>query len=356
LGEWESMKKSKTRNSDSESLEHDLLESIHGSWITQALCVFAQLRIADLLAEGPRTSESLAASTDSHAPSLRRLLRALTTIDICREPEDDLFEITPKGSLLGEHVTGSLRSWTIWWGAHLWQDWGNLMYSVKTGHSARKMLMGTEDFKHLEQNPETAAVFNKGIGELTRLVSRAITRIYDFSDFKRIMDVGGGHGELLIAILTENPAVSGVLFDLPHAVGGAKSRVAEAGLTSRCGFLEGNFFESVPGGADAYILKNIIHDWDDPKCKLILENCGRAMAGRGRLLLIERVMPARLAVSDDHRAITRNDLTMLVAHAARERTETEIRDLLNTAGFRVNRILPAGMAFSIIEAHPLHFP
>ncbi len=345
------MKESKIENAESKSLGFNLLESIHSNWITQAIYVFAELRIADLLAEGPKTSEDLATVTETHAPSLHRLLRALATIDICREREDGLFEITPKGSLLRTDVTGSLRTWTIWWGAHLWQVWGNLMYSIKTGKSARKLLTGMESFQYLEQNPEVAAVFNQAVGELTRFTSERIVQIYDFSGLKRIMDVGGGYGELLMSILRAYPAASGLLFDLPHVIRGGKSRFKEAGLTSRCEFLEGNFFESVPIGADAYILKNVIHDWDNEKSSLILKNCRRVMTNKQRLLLIERVIPARLEVSADHQSIMRNDLTMLVAHAAQERKETDFRDLLNTSGFCVNRIIPAGMAFSIIEAY-----
>jgi len=344
------MSKNRTGNSESVSPAHRLLECVTSSWMAQAAYVAAELRLADLLAEGPRTSEDLAIATGTHAPSLHRLLRALTTIEICREREDGSFEITPMGSLLGTDVPGSLRSWTIWWGAHLWQVWGSLLYSVKTGESARKMLSGTDGFKHLEQDPEAAAVFNEALVELTRLTSKSVVRIYDFSGLKRIVDVGGGYGELLICILRASPATSGVLFDLPHAIEGGKRRFEEAGLASRCEFLEGDFFVSVPGGADAYILKSIIHDWDDKKSKLILENCRSAMGEKGRLLLVERVLPDRLEVSAAHQAAVRTDLTMLVAHAGQERTEAEFRGLLSSAGFRVIRILPVGMTFSVIEA------
>ena len=340
-------------NPESVSLVQRLLECVTNSWMAQATYVAAELRIADLLAEGPRTSEDLAAATGTHALSLRRLLRALTTIEICREREDGSFEITPMGSLLGTGVPGSLRSWTIWWGAHLWQVWGNLLYSVKTGESARKLLIGTDSFKHLEEDPEAAAVFNHALVELTRLTSESVVRTYDFSGLKRIMDVGGGYGELLISILRASPETSGVLFDLPHAIEGGKRHFEKAGLASRCEFLEGDFFESVPSGADAYILKSIIHDWDDEKSKVILENCRRAMAEGGRLLLVERVIPDRLEISAAHQGVVRSDLTMLVAHAAQERTEAEFRDLLSSARFRVTRILPAGMTFSVIEAFPL---
>lgn len=349
------MSENKTGNLESISLAYKLLECVTSSWMTQAIYVAAELRIADLLKEGPMTSEDLAAATGAHAPSLHRLLRALTTIEICKEHKDGSFEITPMGLLLGTDVPGSLRSWTIWWGAHLWQVWGNLLYSVRTGKSARKLLFGTDGFKHLEQNPELAAVFNQALVEVTRLTSEDVVRIYDFSGLKRIVDVGGGYGELLISILRANPANSGILFDLPHAIEGGKRRFEEAGLACQCEFVEGDFFKSVPKGADAYILKSVIHDWDDNNSKLILENCHHAMAEKGRLLLVERVLPERLEVTADHQAVVRNDLTMLVALAAKERTETQFRELLKSAGFRVTRILPVGMTFSVIEAFPLNF-
>lgn len=350
--EQDPMSKNITENFETVSLANRLLECVTSSWMAQATYVAAELRIADLLAEGPMTGEDLAAVTGTHAPSLRRLLRALTTIEICREREDGSFEITPMGSLLGTDIPGSLHSWTVWWGTYLWQVWGSLLYSVKTGESARKLLTGTDGFKHLEQDPEVAAVFNQALVELTRLISESVVRAYDFSGLRRIVDVGGGYGELLISILRASPATSGVLFDLPHAIEGGRRRFEEAGLASRCEFLEGNFFESVPSGAVAYILKSIIHDWDDKNSKLILENCRHAMIEGGRLLLVERVLPDRLEVSAAHQAVVRSDLTMLVAHAAQERTEAEFRDLLNSAGFRVTRILPVGMTFSVIEAFP----
>jgi SAM-dependent methyltransferase len=346
------MNETGTGDSENLPLAHRLLDCVTNSWMAQAAYVAAELRLADLLADGPRTSEDLAVATGADAPSLHRLLRALTTIEICREREDGSFEITPMGSLLGADTPGSLRSWTIWWGTNLWQVWGNLLYSVKTGESARKLLTGTDGFKHLEGNPETAAVFNQALSELTRLTSNSVVQTYDFSGLKRIVDVGGGYGELLICILRANPAISGVLFDLPHAIEGGKRRLEQAVLARRCEFVEGDFFASVPDGADAYILKSVIHDWDDKNGKLILENCRSAMGNKGRLLLVERILPDRLEVSAAHQAAVRTDLTMLVAHAAHERTEVEFRELLNSAGFNVSQVIPIGMTFSVIEACP----
>jgi hypothetical protein len=344
------MKKDISETSGSLSAAHQLLECITGSWKTQALYAAAELKIADMLANGPRTSEELAAASGAHAPSMHRLLRALATIEICVERKDGSFEITPMGALLGTDATDSLRSWTIWWGMHLWPVWGNLLHSVITGQCARKLVTGTEGFGHLEQDPEAAARFNLAMAELTHLSTESVAESYDFSGLKSIVDVGGGYGELLLTLLKAYPDISGTLFDLPHAMEGARQHFAEAGVISRCDFYAGNFFDSIPGGADAYILKSVIHDWDDDKSRQILENCRQAMGQRGRLLLVEQVLPDHLENSATHQSLMRSDLTMLVAHAAKERTESEFRALLNTAGMRTTRIILANSTFSVIEA------
>jgi orsellinic acid C2-O-methyltransferase len=332
------------------SLSQKLMESITGSWRSQALFVAAELGLADLLRNGPRTKDDLAATTGVHAQSLHRLLRALTTIEICRETEDGLFEITSMGSLLGSDVSGSLRSWAIWWGSNLWPVWGNLLYSIRTGESARKLLTGTDGFKHLEQDSASAATFNQALVELTRLIADRIVMRYDFSKMRQVVDVGGGYGELLATIIRNSSICEGVLFDLPHAVKGGKCLFKQAGLAGRCKCVEGDFFQSVPEGADAYILKSILHDWDDDDARRILSNCRRAMPQRGRLLLVERILPKRLDVSVDHQALARSDLTMLVALASQERTLAQFQKLLQSAGLEVIRIVPLGMTFSVIEA------
>ncbi|MGH9550503.1 MAG: methyltransferase, partial [Terriglobales bacterium] len=319
----------------------------------QALYVAAELRIADLLSDGPRTSAELASATGAHEPSLHRLLRALTAIDICKELPGDTFAITEMGSLLRADTPDSLRSWTIWWGSNLWQVWGNLLYSIKTGESARRLLTGKEGFGHLEQDAKAAAVFNQALAELTRLTAQNVVQEYDFSQANRIMDIGGGYGELLVWVLRANPQASGVLFDLPHAIDGARKHFEIEQLDSRCQFIAGDFFDSVPAGGDLYLLKSILHDWNDEKAKIILENCRRAMNGNGRLLLVERVLPERLENVGAHRAAVRSDLHMLVALAAQERSESAFKRLLDSSGFSASRFMPVGAGFNVIEAVPL---
>jgi len=327
------------------------MELVTGSWMAQAAYVAAELRLADLLARGPLTGEQLAALTGANPSALGRLLRALTTINLCRQCADGSFEVTPTGALLAADAPQSLRAWTIWWGKHLWPVWGQLLYSVRTGHSARKWLLGTDGFEHLQIDPEAAAIFNRAAGELTRLAAERIVGAYDFSGLARIVDVGGGSGQLLATILRACPAARGVLFERPHAIEPGRERLTQAGLIERCELVAGDFFESVPAGGDAYVLKSVIHDWNDEQSRVILDNCRRAMhTGAGRLLLMEEMLPDRLGDSPTHQAIVRGDLTMLAALGAQERTEAELRTLLKSAGLAVSRVIPTGSTFSVVEA------
>ncbi len=337
---------------DNGALATRLLDMVNSSWISQAIRVAAELRIPDLLAGGPKRSEELASAAGAHAPALRRLLRALTTIEIFREGDDGAFELSPMGELLRSDVNSSLRSWTIFWGNHLWPVWGRLLDAVRTGQSGRTTETGGVDFDRLERNPEEAAVFNAAMTELTRLSARSVVEAYDFGGLTRIVDVGGGYGELLAVILAAHPGAQGVLFDLSHAIQAAAPHLQRAGVAERCELVTGNFFDSVPSGGDAYVLKSVIHDWDDERSRMILDNCRRAMGGGARLLLVERIVPDRLEPSPTHQAVARSDLTMLVALGAKERTKAEFDALLNSAGFQLTRVLPAAAGFSVIEAIP----
>jgi len=324
-------------------------EMISASWMSQAVYVAAELRIADFLAQGPKSDQELAALTETHLPALRRLLHALTTIEVCREIQVGLFAVTPLGLRLASDVPGSLRYWALWWGGQLWPVWGQLLYSVRTGQSARKLLLGTDGFAHLERSPDMADNFHRAMAERTKQTASDVVRAYDFSSSKRIVDVGGGSGELLAAILLAAPDARGVLFDLPSAIERGRAQFGELGLARRCDFIAGNFFESIPAGGDAYILKSVIHDWNGEDCQRILNNCRQAMRG-GRLLLIEEMLPSHLTNSRGHQAIACSDLTMLAALAAQERTEAELRALLAAAGLHVVRVLSVGPTFHLIEA------
>jgi len=339
-------------NTDNFLLANKLQLLVNSSWIAQAINVAVELQIAELLVDGPKTTEYLANKTKSHAQALHQLLRALTTIDICRELSDGSFELTEMGNLLREDHSESLRSWTLWWTTNLQQAWGNLLYSVKTGESTRMAFDGTEGFQHLDEDPKKAAIFNQALVELTHLTVISILDAYDFSKFKKIVDVGGGYGELLLSILKSHQNLSGVLFDRPHALEGARSLFEKEGIAGQCAFTEGDFFKSLPDGADAYVLKSVIHDWDDQKSKRILQNCHHAMGSKGTLILVERILPDFLDTSDEHKELARTDLTMLVAFGSGERTEAQYKRLLDSAGFRINQIIPIGNTFSLIEALP----
>lgn len=329
-----------------------LLEIVNGSWMTQAARVAAELGLPDLLAERRRTADDLAAATHTHAPSLHRLLRALVTLDVCREGSDGTFELTPMGELLRTDAEGSLRSWTIYWGREVWAEWSRLLDSVTTGRSARELVSGKAHFDPLRDDPARAEIFNSAMAEHTRLATRSLVTGYDFSATSRIVDVGGGYGELLAAVLAANPSVEGVLFDLTHAIEKAGPYLEKCGVANRCTLMSGNFFEELPAGADAYMLKNVLHDWDDEHSHDILGICRRAMTGSSKLLVIERIVPEVMESNSEHRLLARADLHMLVAHAALERTASQFRDLLGAAGFTTSRVVPLAMGNSLIEAVP----
>jgi hypothetical protein len=264
------------------------------------------------------------------------------TLDILREREDGAFELRPMGALLRSDAAPSLRAWAIFWGRYQWQEWGQLLDSVKTGQSARQLLTGTDGPRYWEQHPEVAAVFNQAMVKLTQLITPAVVQAYDFTGMRRIIDVGGGYGELLVAILTAHPEACGVLFDVPHVIEQGRQHLERAALAHRCECVAGDFFEAVPGGADAYVLKSIIHNWNDERSTLILDNCRRAMPAGAKLLLVERIMPERLGVSAADQAHARGDLNRLIVNgllvnAAKERTATDFRALLASAGFHLAR-------------------
>ena len=326
-----------------------LLQLINGSWVAQACYVTARLGIADLLAAGPRTAEELATAAGANAAALRRLLSALGSVDICRQLENGSFEMTRLGMQLRADAPCSMRAWALQWGGEAWQVWANLLHSVQTGQSARALITGNTGFEHLERDPQAAAIFNQAMVDLTRLAALAIARAYDFSGL-RVMDVGGGYGELLAQILAAYPGARGVLFDMPHAISRAQAHLSGRGLADRCEFAAGDFFTSVPSGADVYVLKTVIHDWPDDQARDILRSCARAMAAGARLLIVERLMPGRLTPSAQNQALARVDLHMLVALGAKERTLEEMLALLAAAGLMQVRRIETGSEFQILEA------
>jgi SAM-dependent methyltransferase len=334
---------------DEVELARAALSLITSNWRSQAMHVAAQLNLADLLAQGPRTYTDLASVTDTHAPALRRLLAGLCSIGICAEEQDGRFAITPLGRSLASDARCSVKSWALFWGSSGYATWTKLLYSVQTGKSGRALLTGKEGFRHLAEDPEMAALFNQGMVELTRLVAMEVPQVYDFAG-KQVMDVGGGYGQLLAEILSACPSATGVLFDMEHAIAKAREQFAARGLAARSQFLTGDFFTSIPAIADVYCLKSVIHDWNDGDAVRILKACRQAMSPTSRLLLIERVMPRRLENRPEDQVFAQSDLHMLVALAAQERTEAQYAVLLQAAGFRLLRAIRTTSAFQLLEA------
>jgi O-methyltransferase domain/Dimerisation domain len=324
-----------------------MLRMISGFWLSRALYAAAKLGLADLLKGGPRTVDDLAKLSGTHAPSLYRVLRALASAGVFSEAPDGRFSSTPLSSTLETDAPASLRGFAI---AELGEDhypaWAELLNSVRTGEIAFNRLFGMSVWEYRAQHPDDARVFDEAMASFTAAGNEAILSGYDFSPFRKIVDVGGGDGSLIEGILKTNPAMLGVVFDLPHAVMHAQQRLEAAGLTNRCQAIKGDFFESVPNGGEAYVLKWIIHDWDDDKAVTILRHCRRAMPQQAKLLLIEAVIPPGNTPSF-HKFM---DLNMLVMTGGRERTEDEYRALLAAADLNLTKIIATRSEMSVLEA------
>lgn len=327
-----------------------LLSLINANWTTQAVSVATQLHLPELLRDGPQSACALAHATSSHEPSLTRLLRALTSIDVLTEAADGRFELTSVGALLRTDVPGSLAAWAEFCGTRSWATWGRLVQSVRTGNSFRKQTSGADGFHHLENDADGALLFNRAMVELTQPVAVAVARRLDLSGVSLIVDVGGGYGELIASILSEHPSMRGILFDLAHATATAASHLAAAGVEDRCTVVTGSFFEAVPGGADAYFLKSVLHDWDDDQAVNILRNCREVMAPNAKLFVIERIAPQHFCDSPHDQGIARSDLNMLVGTGGRERTENQYRELLAAAKLQVTHLLALGGPYSVLES------
>lgn len=327
-----------------------MLQIISGFWISRAVYVIAKLGVPDLLKSGPKTAAELASATGTHAPSLFRILRTLVSVGVLSSTEEGGFAQTPVSETLVTDAPGSLRWFAV---SELGQEhypaWGNLMHSVKTGEIAFDNFFGADIWKYFQQNPEDAAVFNNSMTNVTAHTNEAITSLYDFSQFGTIVDVGGGHGGLITSILEKNPQVKGVLFDAAEVIEGARPKIEAAGLADRLETVAGDFFKSVPEGGDAYVMKWIIHDWDDEKSNTILRNIRSRMQPNSKLILVDCVVPE----TDEPHFSKFIDLNMLVMTGGKERTEKEFAQILEAAGFKLVRVISTDMPHSLIEAEPV---
>ncbi|HET8674525.1 MAG TPA: methyltransferase [Blastocatellia bacterium] len=327
-----------------------MLQMISGFWISRAIYIIAKLGIADHLAGGPKTAEEIAAATGTHSGAIYRIFRALSSVGVLTEEADQRFGLTPLSETLRTDAPGSLRAFaTVELGEEHYPAWGELLYSVKTGEIAFDRHFGMPIWEFFAKNPENARTFDDAMTNVSLAIKDAILASYDATTIRKLADIAGGHGSLLAAILKSNPEMKGVLFDLPGVTEGARKRIEAEGLSDRCEVIAGSFFESVPEGADAYIMKWIIHDWDDERSIAIFKNIRRAIAEGGKLLLVEAVVPPG---SEPHFSKF-IDLNMLVMTGGRERTEEEYRRLLEAGGFKLTKVIPTDSPMSIIEAAPM---
>ena len=316
-----------------------------GYWISQALYVAAKLGLADLLTSGPRSADDLAQATKTDAPSLYRLLRALASVGVFADDGSHRFSLTPLAECLRSDVPGSQRALAIMSGEEHYRSWGDVLYSVQTGKPAFDKLYGMPVFEFLSKNPEQATVFDAAMVGVHGRETAAMTDAYDLSGVAVLADIGGGNGSLLTTVLQKYPTMRGMLYDLPGVTERARANLRAAGLADRCQVIGGNFFASVPGGADAYLMRHIIHDWDDDRASMILRNIHRALGKEGRLLVVEGVIPP----GNDPSFGKLLDLTMLVIPGGKERTKEEYHKLYEAGGFRLTRIVPTRAEVSVIE-------
>jgi hypothetical protein len=328
----------------------DLQDLIKAYQISQAIHVAAVLGVADHMVSGPRASDEVAAAVGAHPRTLYRLLRALAAVGVFREHEQRRFSLTAMGECLRSDAEGSVRPSAIYLGQpYRWQTWGHLLHSVKTGENAFRALHGVDTWTYRECHPEQNAIFNAAMTANSRRVDGAIVAACDFSRCARVADIGGGQGSLLAAILAANPETRGVLFDLPHVVAAATPVLEAAGVRARCEVVGGSMLESVPEGCVAYVMKFILHDWDDAHCIRILGNCRRAMQPDARLLVAERIV----GPPNEGLAVKLSDLNMLVGPGGRERTREEFAALFEAGGFRLADVLSTSADMSVIVGQPV---
>ncbi len=328
------------------STHQQLDRMITGYWISQAIYSAAKFGIADHLKDGPKSVDELAEATSTNVDALYRLLRALASRGIFAEGEPRHFSLTPLAEPLQSDVPGSKRALALMSGDEQFRAWAEIDYSIQTGKIAFEKVYGKPIFEYLGENPDKARIFDAAMVGIHGRESDVILSAYDFSDVGVLADIGGGNGSQISRILEQHTGVKGILFDLPHVIERAKNQIEAAGLSDRCELVGGNFFDAVPDGADVYMMRHIIHDWDDEKSLTILRNCHRAMSSSAELLIVESVIPH----GNEPFGGKFLDLVMLLIPGGKERTEDEYRTLLGKAGFELTQVIPTSSEVSIVEA------
>ncbi|HEY1006929.1 MAG TPA: methyltransferase [Sphingobacteriaceae bacterium] len=328
-----------------------LNQLIFGGLVQKCIWAIAKLTIPDLLKDHPKPVSRLASETGTDPGALYRVLRTLAAVGLFSESAGQTFGLAPMGRLLQSGSPGSMRDFAVMIGENwLWSDWAQILYTVKTGGIAHHKVHGMSTFEYFEQNKEAGEIFNRAMTNLSELAVPAILEAYDFSGTGKLVDVAGGHGFLLAAILQQYPGMQGMLFDLPFVIEGAPRELETMGVRDRVELVSGDFFTSVPQGGDCYLMKHIIHDWDDEQSTRILKNIGAAMNAGGKLLLVEMVVPGE---NIPHPSKTLDVLMMLV-EGGMERTADQFRLLLKGAGFNMRRIISTRSPMSLIEAEPIN--
>ncbi|MEQ2005287.1 MAG: methyltransferase [Limisphaerales bacterium] len=333
-------------NETEQSPPRHLLRLITGYWVTQLIHVVARLEIADRLAAAPRACDELAAECGVRARELHRVLRALAAEGLFTEVAPGTFAVTSLGELLQKNRPGSLHARALVSGDKDYAAWGALLHSVQTGQPAFDHVHSEDHFTWLQRHPNMAAAFHETMTQFAAHYYRAVVDAFDFGRFRCVVDIGGGHGQLLALILARHPTIRGILFDAPHVIAGAGGPLREAGVASRCELIGGDFFVSVPSEGDAYVMSHILHDWDDESAARLLQTLRRTVDAGTHLLIVEKIIPP----GDGPSLAKLMDINMLVLTGGLERTEGEFRELLTRAGFRLERVTPTASFMNVLES------
>jgi O-methyltransferase domain/Dimerisation domain len=330
------------------SPQDHIMQLATGYIASSSIQIAATLGIADLLKDGPRSTAQLAAATGTNEDRLYRVLRALASVGVFTETESRTFALTPAAEVLRSDVPGSIRAMAIWMASPLhFRVYAEMMHSIKTGETTAEHVIGKPMFEYLTDDPE-GEIFNNAMTCFSKITVPAVLEAYDFSGIGTLVDVAGGHGAFLRAILSKYPEMRGIVLEMEHVAQGAKQLPENQALAHRCQFLASDLFAEFPCQADAIIMKHIIHDWDDDKAQLILRNCRKALAGKpnAKVLVVDPVIAPGNAPEFGKFL----DIEMMTFPGGRERTEEEFRRLLASAGLRLTRVVPTKSPVSVIEA------
>jgi hypothetical protein len=327
-----------------------LIQMGTASWVSALVYAAAKVGIADHLSNGPKSAAEVAGSLHLHPQTLHRFMRTLAGLGILTEQDGQRFALTPLGHALKTGAPGAARATLLSFGGPtFWRTWEHVRYSLETGKSAFNLTWGKPIFEYFGEHPDEGALFSEAMVGFHGLEPPAVAQAYDFSPFETVVDVGGATGNMLAEILGHYAGPRGILFDRPQVVEQASALLEARGVSDRVTIEAGNFFESVPGGADCYVLSHIIHDWTDNQCATILGHCRNAIQREGRLLLVEMVLPP----GDTPHLGKIMDMVMLVFPGGQERTEAEYAALLERSGFRLDRVVPTASTVSVVEAVPI---